>query len=99
MLDYHNLILSCAELSEFSHAYSTVCRALPREIALKVKAVVIQQFGMYGTEEAFQRMKNKTVAELLALSPGEPKPVASGEVNGVRYILFDAPSQSDESDS
>ena len=51
----------------------------------------------FDVEGLYRRMNNRSVAQILAeydLEP-HPTPIASGQIDGVRYELYDAPDPRD----
>jgi hypothetical protein len=63
---------------------------LPPEISNRLREIRRNYFAWHGFEGAQRRLNNRTVAQILAeYEPLDVKPVASGEVDGVRYELYD----------
>jgi hypothetical protein len=60
---------------------------------------IVQDYSQkYGPEGALERINNRTVAQIFAdheledmNEPGDRKEIASGEIDGMRYQLFEAP--------
>jgi endonuclease/exonuclease/phosphatase (EEP) superfamily protein YafD len=92
MTEPEKILLSWSSLQEFSGAFSTVLRALPPQMAERLHAIRRAYLVRYGVVATCQRMNNRTVAEILAeYQPDDVKPIASGEMDGVRYQLYEAP--------
>jgi hypothetical protein len=92
MTDYEAIVLSCPAFADFSRAFAAVCRALPPEMRERLSSILKNYFAAYGIEGACQRMSNRTVAQIFAeYQPVDVAPIASGEADGVRYDLYDAP--------
>jgi hypothetical protein len=93
MIDPETIIFSCSSLDQFSAAFSSVFRALPPEMGNRLREILGNYFGWYGIEGAYQRMNNRSVAQIVAeYQPLDVKPVASGELEGLRYKLYDKPT-------
>jgi hypothetical protein len=57
-------------------------------------------FARYGIEGAYERMNNRTVSQIFAeYRPLDVKPIASGEVDGVRYELYEPRTDPIENES
>jgi hypothetical protein len=99
MADLESVGLSCSAIEEFSSAFAAVCRSLPPEVARRLKDVLKNHFAAHGIHGAYERMNNRTVAQIFAeYRPLNVKPLAAGEMEGVRYELYDAPSRSSNDD-
>ncbi len=93
MTDFDDIVLSCSRLDEFSMVFNTVRRSLPYESGQHLVRILKNYFARYGVEGAYKRMNDRTVAQVFSeFDEEEVKPIASGEVDGVRYALYDAPS-------
>ena len=93
MTDFEALVISGANYQEFSRAFSSTCRALPCEVAKRLCAIHDQFTAKYGFEGAHSRLNNRSVSQIFAeYQSDDEKPIASGEIDGMRYRLYDAPS-------
>jgi hypothetical protein len=55
-------------------------------------AILRNYIGRYGIEAAYKRLNNRTVSQIVAeYKSDDVEPLAAGEVEGVRYELYDAP--------
>lgn len=68
-------------------------RARPRPVYDDIKMVVLSLLTLRGADEAYQLLDGKTVAAALAEFPQyhRPQPTVTGEIDGLRYALFDPP--------
>jgi hypothetical protein len=90
MTDFEKIALSCPKFDQFSSAVGTVLRALPPEMRKRLRSILKNYFARYGIEGAYERMKDRTVGQIFAeYQPEDLKVIASGEVDGVRYLLTD----------
>jgi hypothetical protein len=93
MTDFEGLVISGADYQEFSKALSSTCRALPREVAKRLCAIKDQCTAKYGFDGIYSRLNNRSVSQIFAEYQSEDiKPIVSGEIEGMRYRLYDAPS-------
>src|SRR5262249_38029497 len=92
MTDYGTLLVSGSSLQEVSKCLTKVIQALPPEMSKQLRTILRNYVGWYGIEAAYERMNNRTVSQIFAeYQPRDVKPIAAGEVDGVRYELHDAP--------
>jgi hypothetical protein len=92
MSDIDSLVISSASLGDFSSSFSKVFQALPAEMGKRLKDVLGYYVARYGIEGAYNRISNRSVSQIFAeYQPEDLKPIASGEVDGVRYALYEAP--------
>jgi hypothetical protein len=97
MDDVRNLVFSGSDLQEFGASYSGVAAKLPLEIKRRLSDIFRSYSLAYGFEGAFERMKGRTVAQVLDeyKEPDPPPVIAEGQLEGVRYRLYDAPPPDD----
>ena len=90
MTDLENIRLSCP-FEKLSSSYREVIAQLPVDIALRLRDIFKSYFGRVGLEGVHERLNNRSVAQILReFQPGEAQTIASGEIDGVRYKLYDA---------
>jgi hypothetical protein len=102
MSDFESLVVSSASLDDFSEACFKVAEALPRETKIRLNRIVLYCVQRYGEEGAYKRLNNRSVSQIFAeypavelkdvLEPEDLKLIASGEVDGMRWELYDPPS-------
>ena len=94
MHDLESLRVSGASAEDFLANFSSVVDPLPRETRKRLRAIRNTYIIAYDLNGAFERMNNRSLAQIIAeYQEPDMKPVASGEVDGVRYELFDSPSR------
>lgn len=94
MMEFGNLRISGASLPEFCDSYNEVISSLPRETAKVLASIRKNYFSAFGVEGWYQRMNNRSVAQIVAeYQPGDEHPIASGELDGVRWALYDPPKK------
>ena len=97
MADLHAIRVSGSNLQEFSRALTAAFQALPPGERERLKEIDRRYFGRYGFEGTYARMNNRSVAQIFAeYEPVEVKPIASGEMDGVRYELYPPPPPDEE---
>jgi hypothetical protein len=94
MSDFESLLISGSNPMEFGQSLTKVCQTLPAEMANRLHSIRKMYFAAYGLDGQYQRMNNRTVAQIFAeYQRTELKPIASGEMDSVRYELYDAPDR------
>ena len=92
MTDFGTMRVSGVTFDEFSRSLTKVIQSLPPEMKRRLHEIRKNYFAWYGFEGAQERLNNRTVSEIFAeYRPVDVQPLASGEVEGVRYELFEAP--------
>jgi hypothetical protein len=93
MHDLESLRFSSASADDFLAAFSSIVDVLPPETRKRLRHIRNEYIFAYGNEGAFQRMNNRSLAQVMAeFQEPDMKPVASGERDGMRYELYDSPS-------
>jgi hypothetical protein len=91
MVEFGKMVISGSSFQEFSKAFTSVVRLLPHEMAKDLRAIMRSYAVRVGVDGTYQRMNGRTVSEIIAESrPEDVEPIASGEVDGTRYRLFDS---------
>jgi hypothetical protein len=95
MSDFTALTLSCSRWQDLVAAKNALNPKLPLEIRKRLNKAFTGSLQRHGLEGTFDRLNNRTVAEILAEHDpaDDPTPIASGEVDGVRFELFEAPDK------
>jgi len=87
-----NNVLSGSRFGEFVSACNAVLPFLSIDLQDRFHKVLNAYLVQFGTNGAFKRLNNRTMASIIAesdsISPLTPE--LTGEVDGVRYSLFDA---------
>jgi hypothetical protein len=92
MTDFESIRVSGSSFQEFSWSLTAALQALPSEPRKRLRGIEKNYFAWYGLDGMDQRMNDRTVAQIFAeYQPVDVKPLATGEVEGVRYELYDAP--------
>ncbi len=101
MVDLDSLVVACGSQSEIVGATNAVVRQLPSDVRRQFVKIISAYLHRYGLEGVFERMNNRSVATILAEYDGiaEPDPLVSGEADGVRYHLYEAPGADRREDS
>ena len=100
MADPDTLLISCGSSEEIVKAIDAVMPQLAPDVRRRLNTIKIRYWQHYGVEGIYERVNNRTVSAILSeYGPGqEPKLIASGEVEGVRYEVVDAPEPRKERD-
>ena len=92
MTDFGTIRFSCLRFEQFSKSFGDVSRALPLDMRERLRNILLRYFATYGINGAYERMNNRTVAQIFAeYQPADLKPIVSGEVDGIRYALYEGP--------
>ncbi len=90
--DYSAMFISGETFEKFMKSLTSVGQALPPEMRKSLFDVQDIYIVKYGFDGAYERMNNRTVAQIFSeFKPVDLKPITSGEVDGVRYRLYDVP--------
>jgi hypothetical protein len=80
----------------FRRSYNAAISTMPKDVQQRLREVFKNYLAAYGLDGVFERMKGRTAAEIIAeYAPADVNPIVSGEIDGVRYSLYDRPSQHD----
>jgi len=78
--------------TEFMDSYHAQIHQLSADVQNKVKEIIKNYFAGYGYEGTYRRLNGCTISQILATyRPAEVKVIESGETDGVRWTLYDAP--------
>jgi hypothetical protein len=92
MSDFGKTVISCSKWQEIVRTINGVSRALPSDMRVRFVDIFSSYLARYGLEGCYQRMNNRTVSQIFAeYQPEEVRPIASGELDGVLYALYEAP--------
>jgi hypothetical protein len=79
-----------SNVEEFGKSLNAAFRALPLPTREHLQRVLLTYAGRYGIKHAYERMNDRTVSQILAeFHEPEMKTVASGELDGLKYKLYD----------
>jgi hypothetical protein len=94
--DFEAIRLSGSNLEEFGKSLNAASKSLPPPMRKRFLSVFSAYFGSYGLEGAYQRMNERTIGQILSeFQEPEAKIVASGELDGMKYTLYDTPHRDD----
>jgi hypothetical protein len=93
MLEPESALISCPNAQEMAATCSNILAQLSPDVARQLRGVRNEYLIAYGWEGVFERFNGRTVAQVIAEyeEPTHPPIVASGELGGVRYTLYEAP--------
>lgn len=102
MSDFGSAIISSARLDDFGDTCFKVAEALPKEIRIRFNRILLYCMEHYGEEGAYKRLNNRSVSQIFAeypavelkdvVGPKDLELIATGEVDGMRWELYDPPS-------
>jgi hypothetical protein len=95
MLPPESALISCPNAEEMAATCGNILAQLSPDVARQLRAVRNEYLIASGWEGVFERFNGRTVAQVLAEYQELPKPpiVASGEIGGMRYTLYEAPEE------
>jgi hypothetical protein len=89
---FESLLVSGSSFHEFSNSLTAVIQTLPPEMRKRLRDIRKNYFCWYGLDELYKRLNDRTVSQIFAeYQPIDVEPIASGEVDGLRYDLYEAP--------
>jgi hypothetical protein len=89
--DFGELLISGSDYQEVSRCLTRIFQTLPPEMRGRFRASWMRLLARYGVEH-LQKVNGLTVSQIIAEGEAiDVKPLAEGEVDGVRYALYDAP--------
>jgi hypothetical protein len=92
MTDYGELLVSGSTPQDVARSVTAVFRLLPQEMAQRLRTIRRNYFLWYGYEESLERLNNRTISQIFSeYQPLDVKPIAAGEIDGLRYELHEAP--------
>jgi hypothetical protein len=85
-------ILSCDSWQGVPGAYNAIRPSLPTEVRQQMTKIMFSYFARFGPQGVFERFNNRTISRILAeFDGGEGNRIESGEIDGVRYELYERP--------
>lgn len=93
MEDFGRQIISCGKPEELFSAAGEVMKHCPQEVRSKFLRIWGHYLHYFGLNGVFERLNNRSVEAIVADFENAAKPpvIASGEMDGIRYTLYDAP--------
>ncbi|HUY90901.1 MAG TPA: hypothetical protein VMV10_19350 [Pirellulales bacterium] len=101
MEELNRVIISSESPDKFFDVAAEVVREFPPDVRQRF----LRMWGFYthflGLDGAFERLNNRTVSTMLAEFEKleKPKPLVSGERDGLRFALYEAPNPAAEKES
>jgi hypothetical protein len=92
--DATNPVFDCASVEELIVYSHTFPRGMPKEVKLQFREGFIRLLMTYNTTELFELLRGRRLHDIQAivdLLPPDPKVIASGQVNGMTYTLYEPP--------
>ncbi|MEI8381170.1 MAG: hypothetical protein WCJ09_13660 [Planctomycetota bacterium] len=93
MAEPQDIIISCEHPDRIMGTIDNVMPELNDGVRRKLSIVKLVYWQRYGLTGLFERTNDRSVATILSNfdSMEMPSMIASGELNGIRYQLFNAP--------
>lgn len=93
MPNYMELQISCETHDSVMATLDRLKPQLPIDVRRRFTFMQLRYWQLHGEDGLFERVNNRTVGEILAVFESHEKsaPIASGEIDGLRYQLYDAP--------
>jgi hypothetical protein len=97
MDDINQVVFTHADGDEISDSLSAVTTRLPRELSRQVTRIFCEYFAAHGVEGTIARLNGKSVHQIVSEhQQGKAKLVASGELDDVRFNLYEASPESND---
>lgn len=89
-----SVVISCASSQGIVAETNRVKRLHALDVRKRFNKVFTAYLRAYGIEGVFQRMNGRSVTAILDdfREFEEPEPIESGELDGIRYALYDPPN-------
>jgi hypothetical protein len=92
MEDFESMMVTGDDLQQLSQNLTRILQSLPDDARIRLRKIRKDYLIKYEFMDFYHKMNNKTVAQIFAeYSPGETKPIAAGEIDGVQYELHESP--------
>jgi hypothetical protein len=86
------LIVSGRDYAEMSNSLTIACQSLPRDLGVKLCNIRSDYLVRFGVEESYGKLNNRSVEQIFSEYDSCPAmPVETGEINGVKFALYDPP--------
>lgn len=92
-MTYDNIAINCGSPDHIIGAVNDISPGLPDSVSRQLNYIKLVYWQRYGEEGLFGRFNNRTIGEILAEFEAydHAMPIASGEIDGLRYQLYGAP--------
>lgn len=96
MSDLSEIVFSCDSWEEMYRTFERIKEPLSVDARKRINDAVGEFAVQWGHEKAWQRMNGRNIQSILDEYDAMPKrkPVASGELNGLKFRLYDPPESS-----
>ncbi len=87
-------VISCTSVRDIVSERNRVIRLLSPVDQQRLSRIFTAYLNSYGIEGVFQRMNGRSVSTIFNefSESDEPQPIESGELNGIRYSLYETPN-------
>jgi hypothetical protein len=98
MDELDRVVVSSESPETFFDAAAAVVGAFPADVVQRFLRMWAYYTRVFGLDGAFERLNNRTVSTMLAEfeKVEKPKPIVSGERDGLRFALYEAPNPAAE---
>jgi hypothetical protein len=96
MIDPETYVISCPDPDKIIGALDALMPQLQPDVCRRLRDVQREYYLAYGKAGLHERTNARTIAKVLAEFTGqEPNVIRSGEVGGMRFSLYRAPTPRD----
>ncbi len=94
MESYESIVVNLdhAEDEDLGAGLRRINPQLPLEARLHLGNLLSQFLLVGGRDNVFKQMHGQTVGDLLKITPDTPTPVLKGKVDGMKFSLYEKPS-------
>ena len=90
-------VFACTGPGAIVRELNVFTSSLPVETRREIARVCSEYTAMFGVEGALMRLRDRTASQILAeFIPANRDPLAAGEIDGIRYRLYDRPPKLSE---
>lgn len=80
--------------ADFSRALTKAIQASSLEVKTQLQTIRDNYLATYGFDGFYEKLNGKSIRQMIEeYVPGNPKILAAGEVDGLKYVLYDAPDE------
>jgi len=93
MKDPKDVLIDCNAVEDIVHACNVAKLELQLELRHLLNSIFTSYLVRFGIAGVFERLHNKTVAQVITEYDADesPKPLISGELDGLKFELFSKP--------
>jgi hypothetical protein len=98
MNDSNDIRVYGPNFNEFTHSLTKAMNSVPNPVTKRLRQIYSAYFSRGAFNLIYKKMNDRTVAQILAEFDGTSAfAIRSGEIDGVKFRLYDAPKDANSS--